>query len=203
MRERFDVTTREVYGPGAAPGACFAGMATLLLGAACVADAFTIPGLFGPMAAAVVAAERLLCAANSSSARAAVWTCVAFGWIAVASCMLHAPLVSASLLSCLVGLLIVSSTVCRIWTRMAAPPSDWATSAPWVCAGVVTQFAMLFGTTAASPVRIAAAVAMELVLIGVIRVLDAVAPRRRSVASAANAPSRAGAGTIQLETGAA
>jgi hypothetical protein len=70
MREHFDVATRAVCGNGALPRACLAGVVTLLLGGACLAYAFIVPGLFGPVAAAVVAAERLLCAACSSTTAA-------------------------------------------------------------------------------------------------------------------------------------
>ena len=94
MREHSDVATRALCGAGAVSGACLAGVVTLLLGGACLAYAFVVPGLFGAVAAAVVAAERLLCAARSSTTKAAViWTCVAFGWIVVASSTLYAPLV--------------------------------------------------------------------------------------------------------------
>jgi hypothetical protein len=209
MQDRFDVATRAMCGAGALPGACLAGVVTLLLGGVCLADAFVVPGLFGPVAAAVVAAERLLCAARSSSTRAAaVWTCVAFGWIAVASCMLHTPLVSVRLLQWLVVLLIVSSAVWRLWTRLVASTSESAPVAIWViAAGVVAQLAMLFGATAAPLVRVAAAVAIELVLIGVVRLLQAGRSRRDAPDSVAHAASRLGAtanltaGMTELETG--
>jgi len=138
-------------------------------------NAFVVPGLFGAVAAAVVAAERLLCAARSSSTRAAaLWTCIGFGWIAVASCMLHAPLVSVSVLQWLVVLLVVSSAVCRLWTRLAASGSEWVPAALWVAAaGVVAQLATLVGATAAPLARVAAVVAIELVLIGLVRLLQA------------------------------
>src|ERR1700704_2551271 len=98
-RERFDAAMPSLCGTGTLPGACLAGVMTLLLGGVCWADAFIVPGLFGPVAAAVVAADRLLCATRTSSNRAAaLWTCIAFGWIAVASWMLHAPSAGASLL---------------------------------------------------------------------------------------------------------
>jgi hypothetical protein len=108
------VAARATGSGGGLPGRRLAGAAILLLGGVCLADAFVIPGLFGPVAAAVVVAERLLCAARSSSAKvAAFWACIAFGWFAVASCMLLAPLVSVRL-QWLVVLLVVSSALCRL-----------------------------------------------------------------------------------------
>ena len=211
MREHFDVATRALCGAGAIPGACLAGVVTLLLGGACLAYAFVVPGLFGPVAAAVVAAERLLCAARSSSTKAAaVWICVAFGWIVVASCMLHAPLVSVRLLPWLVVLLVVSSAVYRLWTRLAASSSEWAPSALWVAAaGVVAQLATLFGATAAPLARVAAVVAIELVVIGVVRLLQAGRYRHGAhdpvtpTAPRLVAPANLTAGMIELETGVA
>ena len=149
MQDHFDVATRARCGAGAISGACLAGMVTLLLGGACLAYAFVAPGLFGAVAAAVVAAERLLCAARSSTTKAAVtWTGVAFGWIVFASCMLHAPLVSVRLLQWLVVLLVVSSVAGRLWTRLAASSLEWAPSGLCVaCVGVVAQLATLFGAT--------------------------------------------------------
>jgi hypothetical protein len=211
MRERFDVATRALCGAGALPGACLAGVVTLLLGGVCWAYAFVVPGLFGPVAAAVVAAERLLCAARSSSTRAAaVWTCVAFGWIAVTACMLHAPLVSVRLLQWLVVLLVVSSAVCRLRTKLVASPSESVPVSIWfVAAGVMAQLATLFGATPAPLARVAAAVAIELVLIGVVRLLQAARSRRDSPDSVAHTVSPLGAtakltaGMIKLETGTA
>ena len=211
MQERFDVATRAICGPESGAGACLAGVATLLLGGVCLADAFVVPGLFGPLAASVLAAERLLCAARSSSTRAAaVWTGIAFGWIAVASCMLHAPLVSVGLLQWLVVLIIASSAISRVWTRLVASPTEHlAISFGFVAAAVVAQLAMLFGGTAAPLARVAAVAAMELVLIGVIRLLQthgsgrkprlSTLPATESFGAAANP----GAGTIKLNTGVA
>jgi hypothetical protein len=207
VRERFDVATRALCGTLALPGACLAGAVTLLLGGVCWANAFVVPGLFGPVAAAVVAAERLLCAARSSStSSAAVWTGVALGWIAVAACMLHAPLLSVRGLTWLVALLALSSMVYRLWTRLEALASEPAPAAIWAAA-VVAQLATLFGVTAAAPLApVAAAVAIELVLIGVVRLLHA-GSRRDAPASVANEASRLGAtanldvGMIKIETG--
>ena len=108
--EGLDGATEAICGPGSVPGACLAGIATLLLGAVCLADAFVAPGLFGPLAAAVIAAERLLCAVRSSSTRVAVaWTGIALCWFAVAACMVHTPLVSPRLLQWLLVSVIASS----------------------------------------------------------------------------------------------
>src|SRR4030081_95303 len=75
MREHSDVATRAPCGACAVSGACLAGGVSLLLGGTCLAYAFVVPGLFGAVGAAVVAAERLLCAARSSTTKAAVtWT---------------------------------------------------------------------------------------------------------------------------------
>ena len=208
MREHFDLATRAACGAGAISGACLAGVVTLLLGGACLAYAFVVPGLFGAVAAAVVAAERLLCAARSSTTKAAVaWTCVAFGWIAVASSMLHAPLVSVRLLQWLVVLLIVSSVAGRLWTRPAASSLEWAPSGICVaCMGVVAQLATLFGATAAPLARVAAVVAIELIVIGVVRLLQAGRYRHDAGDSVTHAVPRPSAtadvtpGTIEPET---
>jgi hypothetical protein len=180
MQECRDGAARAMCGGGALPGACLAGAVTLLLGGVCLAYAFVVPGLFGPVAAAVVAAERMLCAARSSSPKeAAFWTCIAFGWIAVASCMLHAPLVSVRLLQWLVVLLVVSSAVCRLSTGPVAP--EPAPISVWfVVAGVAAELAVLLGVTAAP-------LAIELVMIGVVTLLQAArAPRDDFVSHAAS-----------------
>src|SRR5450759_723452 len=208
MREHSDVATRALCGAGAVSGACLAGVVTLLLGGACLVYAFVVPGLFGAICAAVVAAERLLCAAQSSTTKAAViWTCVAFGWIVVASSTLHAPLVSVSLLQWLVVLLIVSSVAGRLWARLAAPSLEWAPSGLWVsCVGSVAQLATLFGATAAPLARVAAVVAIELIVIGVVRLLQVGRYRHEAGNSVAHAVPRLSAtanvapGTIELET---
>ena len=208
MRKHSDVATRAPCGAGAVSGACLAGVVTLLLGGACLAYAFVVPGLFGAVAAGVVAAERLLCAARSSTTKAAVtWTCVAFGWIAVASSMLHAPLVSVRLLQWLVVLLIVSSVAGRLWTRLAASSLEWAPSGICVaCVGVVAQLATLFGATAAPLARVAAVVAIELIVIGVVRLLQAGGYRYEAGESVTHAAPRLGprasapAGAIELES---
>jgi len=171
MQERLHVAARATGGGRGLLGRCLAGAAMLLLGGVCLADAFVIPGLFGPVAAAVVVAERLLCAARSSSAKvAAFWTCIACGWIAVASCMLLAPLVSGRL-QWLVVLLVVSSALCRLSLRVVASTSERVPMTIVVAAAVVAQLAALFGVTAAPLARIAAVVAIELMTIGVARLL--------------------------------
>ena len=159
---------------GVAPGACLAAIATLLLGLICAVDALLVPGLFGPVAAAVVAAERLLCAARSSSKRAAmIWTGIAFAWIAVAWAMLHTPTVSGPLLQWLVVVPIAASTACRLGSM-----SRSRTAVVWVIAlGVMAQLAMLFGAASPPLFRVAAVVAFELVLIGVIGLLQAARPQ--------------------------
>ena len=202
MREQFDVATRALFGACAVLGACLAGLVTLVLGGVCLADAFVVPGLFGPVAATVIAAERLLCAARSSSTRAsAVWTGIAGGWIAFASSMLHTPLVSAPSLQWMIVLLIGSSTVCRLWARWMVSPSESAPTAIWVVAsGVGAQLAMLYGATTAPLSRIAAAVAIELVLIGILRLLQAERSRRDArVTSGANVTASLPAGMPKLE----
>jgi hypothetical protein len=203
-QERFDVATHAICGPGSDRCACLAGMATLLLGAICLADAFVAPGLFGPLAASVLAAERLLCAVRSSSTRTAVvWIGIALGWMAVASCMLHTPLVSIRLLQWLVVLIVASSAVCRLWTSSPASAAVRAPSAIGVVA-VLAQLATLFGGTGAPLARVAAAVAIELVLIGVVRLLEAGASRRGGhVSVAPAAPANLGARAINLDTGVA
>jgi hypothetical protein len=181
---------------------------TLLLGAACLAYAFIVPGLFGAVAAAVVAAQRLLCAARSSTTKAALsWTCVAFGWIVVASSTLHAPLVSVRLLQWLVVVLVVSSVAGRLWARPAASSLEGATSGVWVaCVGAVAQMATLFGPTAAPLARVAAVVAIELIVIGLVRLLQAGGYRHEAGDSVTHAVPRLSAtgdvtrGTIELET---
>jgi hypothetical protein len=169
MPNRFDHAMRGLCGAGSATGACLAGIVTLILGTVCLADAFVVPGLFGPVAATVIATERFLCAARSSSSRTAiVWTGIAIGWIAVAACMLHTPSLSGSLLQWLVILPIVASAACRAVSMAESPPA-----AIWViAAGIVAQLAMLFGAAAAPLARVAAAVAIELVLIGLVRLLQ-------------------------------
>ena len=207
MRKRIDVAARAVSGGGALPGECLAGAVTLLLGGVCLADAFVVPGLFGAIAAAVVVAERMLCAARSSSAKeAAFWTCIAFGWIAVASCMLHAPLVSVRLLQWLVVLLVVSSAVCRLSTRPVASTSEPAPMWIWfVVAGVAAELAVLFGMTAAPLARISMAVAIELMMIGVVTLLQAVRSPRDDfvphVASRLGGTADLSAATVKLDTG--
>ena len=208
MREHSDVATRALCGAGAVSGACLAGVVTLLLGGACLAYAFVVPGLFGAVGAAVVAAERLLCAARSSTIKAAVtWTCVALGWIVVASSTLHAPLVGVRLLQWLVVLLVVSSVAARLWARLAAARLEWAPSRLWVaCMGAVAQIATLFGATAAPLARVAAVVAIELIVIGVVRLLQVGRYRHEAGGSEAHAVPRLSAtanvtpGTIELET---
>jgi hypothetical protein len=207
MQERIEVAAGAMCGGGALPGACLAGAVTLLLGGVCLADAFVVPSLFGSVAAAVVVAERMLCAARSSSAKeAAFWTCIAFGWIAVASCMLHAPLVSVRLLQWLVVVLVVSSAVCRLSTRPVASTSEPAPMWIWfVVAGVAAELAVLFGVTVAPLARIAAAVAIELMMIGVVTLLQAArAPRDDFVPHAASRSSgtaNLSAAMVKLDTG--
>jgi hypothetical protein len=194
-------------GSGVLPGACLAGAVTLLLGGVCLADAFVVPGLFGPVAAAVVAADRMLCAARSSSAKeAAFWTCIAFGWIAVALCMLHAPLVSVRLLQWLVVLLVVSSAVCALSTRPVASTSEPAPMWIWfVVAGVVAELAVLFAMTAAPLARIAVAVAIELMMVGVVTLLQGTrVPRDDLVPHAAprlGGTANLSAAMVKLDTG--
>jgi hypothetical protein len=181
---------------------------TLLLGGACLAYAFVVPGLFGAVAAAVVAAERLLCAARSSTTKAAVtWTCVAFGWIVVASSTLHAPLVSVHVLQWLVVLLVVASLAGRLWTRLAASSLEWAPSGLWVaCVGAVAQVATLLGALAAPLARVAAVVSIELIVIGAVRLLQAGRYRHEAGESVTHAVPRLSAtanatpGTIEFET---
>jgi hypothetical protein len=181
---------------------------TLLLGGACLTYAFVVPGLFGAVGAAVVAAERLVCAARSSTTKAAVtWTCVAFGWIVVASSTLHAPLVSMRLLQWLVILLVVSSVAGRVWTRLAASRLEWAPSGLWVASiAAVAQLATLFGATAAPLARVAAVVAIELIVIGVVRLLQVGRYRDEAGGSVTHAIPRLSAtanvtpGTIEFET---
>jgi hypothetical protein len=207
MQERIDVAARAMCGSGVLPGACLAGAVTLLLGGVCLADAFVVPGLFGPVAAAVVAADRMLCATRSSSVKeAAFWTCIAFGWIAVALCMLHAPLVSVGLLQWLVVLLVVSSAVCRLSTRPVASTSEPAPMWIWfVVAGVVAELAVLFAMTAAPLARIAAAVAIELMMIGVVTLLQGTrVPRDDLVPHAASrlgGTANLSAAMVKLDTG--
>jgi hypothetical protein len=174
-QERLEGATEAICGPGSVPGACLAGMATLLLGAVCLADAFVAPGLFGPLAAAVIAAERLLCAVRSSSTRTAMaWTGIALCWLALATCMVHTPLISMRLLQWLLVAIIASSTMCRLWTRIAAPsPRSAIGSIGLIAVSILAQLAMLFGGTASSFARVAAAAAIELVLIGALRLLEA------------------------------
>jgi hypothetical protein len=210
MQERIDVAARAMCGSGVLPGACLAGAVTLLLGGVCLADAFVVPGLFGPVAAAVVAADRMLCATRSSSAKeAAFWTCIAFGWIAVALCMLHAPLVSVRLLQWLIVLLVVSSAVCTLSTRAVASASEpvpmWIRLV--VAGGVVAELAVLFAVTAAPLARIAAAVAIELMMIGVVTLLEATrAPRddlAPHAASRLSGTANLSAVMVKLDTGVA
>jgi len=187
-------------------------MATLLLGAVCLADAFVAPGLFGPLAAAVLAAERLLCAMRSSSTRVAVvWTGIAFGWIAVASFLAHTPLVGIHVLQWQLVSIIALSAMGRLWTGLAAPSfesarrSSGSVGVGLVAVVVIAQLATLFGGTSAPLARVAAAVALELVLIGVVRLLEARGPYRGVFASPTGpefgAPPSLPPGAIKLDTG--
>ena len=174
MSERVVDAMHRACGAGVAPGACLAAIATLLLGVICVVDAVLLPSLFGPVAAAVVAAERLLCAARSSSREAAmIWTGIAFAWIAVAWAMLHTPMVSGPVLQWLVVVPIAASTACRLGSM-----SRSRTAVVWlIAAGVMAQLAMLFGAASPPLFRVAAVVAFELVLIGVVSLLQAARPQ--------------------------
>jgi hypothetical protein len=183
MQERSGFSPRAVFETCAVPGACLAGIVTVLLGGVCLADAFVVPCLFGPMAAVVIASDRLLCAARSSATgAAAVWTGVAFGWIAVASCMLHTPLISVSSLQWLVVIVIGSSAVCRLWARLVVSASELTPgkiAAVCVTAvGVAAELATLFGAAGAPLARVAAAIAIELVLIGTLRLVQVRRSRR-------------------------
>ena len=204
--EGLDGATEAICGPGSVPGACLAGIATLLLGAVCLADAFVAPGLFGPLAAAVIAAERLLCAVRSSSTRVAVaWTGIALCWFAVAACMVHTPLVSPRLLQWLLVSVIASSAMCRLWTATSASSSRSAAGSIGLTAvGVLAQLAALFGGAVPSLARVAAAVAIELVLIGVLGLLGARRVRRGVRASATAAHPHASANSrgraMELDT---
>jgi hypothetical protein len=208
MRARLDVAVHALFGACAVPGECLAVAATLLLGAVCLAGAFVVPCLFGPVAAAVIATERLLCAARTSSTNAAlVWAGVACGWIAAAAYMLHTPWVSLAWLQWVVVLLIASSAVCRLWATLEASSSESAPAAIWVIgSGVVVQAVMLFHATSAPFSRVAAAVAIELVLIGVLRLLQAARSRRdahdsaRLAAAHASARAAFSAGMSRLQT---
>ena len=189
MHEQVKVVTHAVCGAGSVPGRCLAGFATLLIGVACLAGASIVAGLFGPVAASVIAAERLLCAARSHSAKAAAgWTGIAFGWVAAASCMVHAPWGGVLPLQWLVVTIVVLSALFRVWTVLAASTSQRSASYSLIAAGVVSQLATLFVGTAAPLSRVAAVAAIELVLIGTIRLLQAGSPRE-PVARAPAAPS--------------
>lgn len=180
MQERIEGGAAAGCGGNGLRGACLVGAVTLLLGGVCLADAFVVPSLFGSVAAAVVVAARVLCAARSASAKEAVfWTCIAFSWIAVASSMLHAPLVGVRLLQWVVVSLVVSSAVWRLSTKPVASSSEPAPMWSWfLVAGVVAEIAVLFGLTAPPLARIAATVAIELMMIGVVTLLQAArAPR--------------------------
>lgn len=201
---RLSTAVRGLCGAGVMPGACVAGIVTLSLGVICAVDAFVVPGLFGPVAAVVVAAERLLCAARSASGRSAtVWTGVAFAWLAVASAMLHTPMVSGQLLQWLVVLPIAASAACRLGSL-----SGSRAAVLWVvAAGVTAQLAMLFGAASAPLARVAAAAAFELVLIGVVRLLHSARPASEAYKSGAGSaqifsatPNRA-AGINELDPG--
>lgn len=173
MQERLSDAVRGLCGAGVMPGACVAGIVTLSLGVICAVDAFVVPGLFGPVAAAVVAAERLLCAARSASGRSAtVWTGIAFAWLGVTCAMLHTPMVSGQLLQWLVVLPIAASAACRLGSLSGSRTAVVCV----IAAGVTAQLAMLFGADAAPLARVAAAAAFELVLIGVVRLLQSARP---------------------------
>ena len=174
MSERIVDAMRRACGAGVAPGACLAAIATLLLGVVCMVDALLVPGLFGPVAAVVVAAERLLCAARSSSRAAAlIWSGIAFAWIAVAWAMLHTPMVSGPLLQWLVVAPIAANTACRLGSM---PPSR--TAVVWlIAAGFMAQLAMLFGAGSPPLFRVAAVAALELALTGVIGLLQVARPQ--------------------------
>jgi len=194
MQERSGFSTRAVFETCAVPGACLAGMVTVLLGSVCLAYAFVVPCLFGPVVAVVIASERLLCATRSSATGAvAVWTGIALGWIAVALCMLHTPLVDARSLQWLVAIVIGSSAVCRLWARVVVLPSESTPAAIvsiWVAVvGVMAEFAMLFGAAAVPLARVAAATAIELVLIGILRLSQAALSRRDTRSSVPRAAS--------------
>jgi hypothetical protein len=175
MREHGGVTTRGVLGACGITARWFVGALTLVLGVACLTNAFVVPSLFGPVTAAVIACERLLCAARSTSARAGgVWSVVALGWVLVAACMLHAPVVSLASLRWLVVLLIAASALCRLWVHVASPRSVSASAGMWLLAIVIpVQLTMLFDGLSAPISRVAAAVAIELALIGVLSPLQA------------------------------
>jgi hypothetical protein len=189
MHEQVDVVAHTVCGTGSVPGRCLAALATLSIGVACLAGASIVAGLFGPVAAAVIAAERLLCAARSHSAKAATgWTGIAFGWVAAASCMVHAPWAGVLPLQWLVVTIVVLSALFRVRTVVGASALQRSATYSLIAAGVVSQLATLFVGTAGPLSRVAAVAAIELVLIGSVRLLEARSPRD-TVARAPAAPS--------------
>lgn len=203
MHHRSNIPQAEISAAPVSSMACISGALTLFLGGVCLADALVAPGLFGPIAAAVVAAERLLCAARSPSPRIAVaWTGIALAWIAVAACTMHTLWMATQTLQMLVALAIAAGALARLWAD--ASTLERRAAATWVIAiGVACQLGILFGTSAAPIVRVAAAAAIELALAGLVRLVDAACLRRaieRSGLRPFESSPRDAASTINLET---
>jgi hypothetical protein len=84
--------------------------------------------------------------------------------------------------------IIASSAMCRLWAGTAASSSRSAANSIGLTAvGVFAQLAVLFGGAVPSLARVAAAVAIELVLIGVLGLLGARRVRRGVSGSSATA----------------
>jgi hypothetical protein len=172
MQERLNAAIHDLRWACDVPGKCLVSVMTVLLGAAFVADAFVVPCLFGGVAAVVIACERVLCATRASSFRAgAAWTVIALGWVALAACMLHTPLMIVGALRWLLVLLIASSALCRLWLSPATAVFQ-AWEIGLIGVAIVVQLAMLFGS-APSLSRVAASIGIELALIGTVGLLRA------------------------------
>ena len=165
------------------------GALTVALGAFGAFASFAAPLLFGPMAAAVIATERLLRATRARDAGLiASWLAIALGWIALAACMLHSPLLSYVRLEAGLTMLVLASGACWAWSRSGEGTNRHVDILP-VAVGSALALVILYGGGDVTIARISAAASVALALIGIEWVVmsiagpaaRALAPRRAAV----------------------
>ena len=163
------------YPQVANPAGWLVGALTVALGAFGAFAAFAVPLLFGPMAAAVIATERLLRAARTRDGwLIASWLAIALGWIALATSMLHAPLLSYVRLEAGLIVLVLASGACWAWSRAGEGTNRYVDILP-VAVGSAVALGLLYGGGDMTMARIAAAVSVALALVGVEWVLMSIA----------------------------
>jgi len=157
------------------PASSLVGALTVALGAFGAFAAFAAPPLFGPMAAIVIATERLLRATHARDPTlTASSLALAVGWIALATRLLHAPLLSYAGLEAGLTVLVLGSGGCWVWSRMGEATNRYVDILAMV-AGSAVALGILYGGGDMTIGRISAAASVALALVGVEWVLTGIA----------------------------